>query len=352
MQINIVAGHLGGQGGTERVIVDFANGMSQRGFKVNLFLLMDEVSDDRWLLQLNPGVVVAQLPARHKFQKLHTLATLSRCLVGLVLVVNTRNIQTLTHFRKIFKRSYIVVSWIHSNIKGGYKALKLADYHLAISQGIQKQLEGLGIAPQRIFTVLDPVPRQSNTILKSQAPGPVQLLYIGRLENKAKNVRGLLDICAGLTGAFQVAIYGDGPDRVALQKYAQKKGLAAHLTWHGQVQDPWRHIKAADALLLTSNFEGLSLVLLEAMSFGVPCVAYDCPVGPGEVIQPGQNGYLIPMGAVTQFQEQVQTFIDRRPQFADQQAIKHSIDRFYRPAYFQRLEHIFHDMTGGDDRYG
>lgn len=350
MQVNIVAGHLGGQGGTERVIADFANGMSQRGFKINLFLMMDEVSDDRWLLDLHPGVVVAQFPVKNKLQKLHTLATLSRCLVGIVLVTNTRNLQALAHFRHLFKRTYIVVSWIHSNIllRSGHKALKLADYHLAISEGIQKQLVSLGIDAQRIFTVLDPVPRQSNTILRSKAPGPVRLLYIGRLENKAKNVQGLLDACAGLTGDFVLDIFGDGPDKAQLQADAYAKGLAERIIWHGQVKDPWRRIKQADVLLLTSNFEGLSLVLLEAMSYGIPCVTYDCPVGPGEIIQPKTNGYLVPLGDLAQFTRQVQTFVDRKAQFTDQRAIKQSIDRFYRPAYFKRLEHIFHGMTGRD----
>ncbi|MES0389760.1 glycosyltransferase, partial [Proteus mirabilis] len=53
--------------------------------------------------------------------------------------------------------------------------------------------------------------------------------------------------------------------------------------------------KNAYALILTSKIEGFGMVLIEAISKGVPCVAYDCPNGPRNIIQNGLNGYLIPI---------------------------------------------------------
>ncbi|MFD1672037.1 glycosyltransferase [Agrilactobacillus yilanensis] len=347
MQLNIVAGHLGGIGGTERVIVDFANGLSQRGYKINFYFMVDEISDDRWLLQISPSVTIHRVPAKNKLQKARSLFKLSQQLAGIVLVVNTRNLKFLTYLKRRFKRSYIVVSWIHTNLfsRSGYKAIPSADYHLAVSEGISQQLQTLGVSEDRIFVALDPVAEQKTTLPKSAGTEPVRLVYVGRMENTAKNIMGLLDTCAALTGAFQLDIYGDGPDLAAMKAYGKKLKLQDKVIWHGQVIDPWRVMPKADVLVLSSNYEGLALVLLEAMSYGVPCVAYDCPVGPAEIIQSGLNGYLIPLKDTAAFTQKVQLFVDRQTDFSDSLAIKRSIERFYRPAYFERLVSIFHEMA-------
>ena len=47
--------------------------------------------------------------------------------------------------------------------------------------------------------------------------------------------------------------------------------------------------------MLTSHSEGFGMVLLEAISFGLPCISYDCPSGPRDIIENDVNGYLVPM---------------------------------------------------------
>lgn len=61
------------------------------------------------------------------------------------------------------------------------------------------------------------------------------------------------------------------------------------------VQDVEIYYKSASVFILTSHSEGFGMVLLEAISFGLPCISYDCPSGPRDIVENEVNGYLIPM---------------------------------------------------------
>ncbi len=90
-------------------------------------------------------------------------------------------------------------------------------------------------------------------------------------------------------------IYGDGPDRVGLERQIAELGLEGKVVLHA----PTRHIAECYAqsslCLVTSRFEGFGLVMAEAMACGLPVVAFDCPYGPCDLVADGHNGRLIPM---------------------------------------------------------
>lgn len=70
--------------------------------------------------------------------------------------------------------------------------------------------------------------------------------------------------------------------------------------------------KTASLFVFTSKYEGFGMVLLEAMSFGIPCISFDCPSGPRDIIMDGYNGYLIKDGDMDGFKETISLYINKR----------------------------------------
>jgi len=92
---------------------------------------------------------------------------------------------------------------------------------------------------------------------------------------------------------WQLQICGQGPARDDLRRLGHERGLGSRLQLLGHVDDLDARLRDAAFLAMASRTEGFAMVLIEAMSQGLPTLAYDCPRGPGEVIQHGHNGLLI-----------------------------------------------------------
>lgn len=93
---------------------------------------------------------------------------------------------------------------------------------------------------------------------------------------------------------WELMIYGEGPERADLQALIKKLGLSNRVTLAGRTSQPWEAMRSGKIFVLSSRYEGMPNVLCEAMSLGIPVVAFDCPTGPGELIEDGVNGLLVP----------------------------------------------------------
>ena len=83
-----------------------------------------------------------------------------------------------------------------------------------------------------------------------------------------------------------------------LKSLAASEGIGDRITFPGFVIDPWPFFENADLFVLSSDFEGFGLVLVEAMSCGVPVVSTDCESGPREILADGEFGKLVPCNDV------------------------------------------------------
>ncbi|MBP3590398.1 MAG: glycosyltransferase, partial [Muribaculaceae bacterium] len=101
---------------------------------------------------------------------------------------------------------------------------------------------------------------------------------------------------------WKLDIYGTGRDKEMLQDMIDKSGLTDKVTLCGVSDDMPKVYASGSIFVLSSRFEGFGLVLLEAMTCGVPCVSFDCPEGPSEIITDGRDGILVPFRGLSDSQ--------------------------------------------------
>jgi glycosyltransferase involved in cell wall biosynthesis len=96
--------------------------------------------------------------------------------------------------------------------------------------------------------------------------------------------------------AWTLNIFGRGPLRDKLNAEILKRGVADNVELHRPVRGLAWEMEQASIFVLSSRWEGFPMILIEAMSKGLPVVAFDCPTGPAEVIEHGRSGFLVPNG--------------------------------------------------------
>ena len=108
---------------------------------------------------------------------------------------------------------------------------------------------------------------------------------------------------------WSLTIFGSGTLKDKLQRLIQDKTLK-RITLHPFTSNIAEEYVQSAVFALSSRFEGFGLVLLEAMQAGLPCVTFDCPFGPSDVVKDGENGFVIPDGDIVQFAECLSKLID------------------------------------------
>jgi glycosyltransferase involved in cell wall biosynthesis len=93
---------------------------------------------------------------------------------------------------------------------------------------------------------------------------------------------------------WRLMIWGEGPDRQALEAQRDRLGLRDRVLMPGISESPGSWIETADIFVLSSRYEGWGIVLLEAMAAGLPVASFDCQWGPREMISDGVDGLIAP----------------------------------------------------------
>ncbi len=203
------------------------------------------------------------------------------------------------------------------DVAGQHLALKLAqaDAVLCISQFAKGQLMRIG--QPRDWAKLQVCrlgvdPDQFSFSQRAPQAQPLRLLCVGRL-TPAKGQILLVQACARLRDEgldFSLTLVGDGPDRERIAQAVQELDLGAQIQLTGALNQAQvrAQFASADIFVLPSLAEGIPVVLMEAMSSGVPCVS--TPVnGIPELIQHGHSGLLATPGDVDSLSEQLRRLL-------------------------------------------
>ena len=137
-----------------------------------------------------------------------------------------------------------------------------------------------------------------------------KILYVGRLSEKQKRFHSVLNIWKSIQDKlpdYSLDVVGDGPDRAYFEKKAVEMGLQ-RITFHG-FQNPTEYYKNSQASLMTSNFEGFGMVLVEAMQYGCVPFAFDSFAALHDIIDDGKNGFIIPAFNEEEYADRLISFL-------------------------------------------
>lgn len=195
-----------------------------------------------------------------------------------------------------------------------------ADGIVAVSDGVGDDLaRTLALSPRVITTIYNPVVGPDLRAAAQQpfahpwfADGqPPVLLAVGRLVRE-KNFSALIEAFAYIRQQrpARLLILGEGEQRPYLEAQIERYGLIDDVAMPGWADNPYVYMRHSAVFVLCSLFEGLGIVLVEAMACGCPVVATDCPSGPREVLDGGRHGLLVPMNDTQALADAIMTRLD------------------------------------------
>ncbi|MBW4646794.1 MAG: glycosyltransferase family 4 protein [Goleter apudmare HA4340-LM2] len=315
MHITLVTSSLS-CGGAERAVVLIAESLSKRGHKVSLLTI---AGIERDFYKVPDGVHrIALNVAKNSPTLLHALWNnlyrfwiLRRAIFSLQpdIVISHMCPSNILTLISLLKTEYPVIVTEQNDPKmstdqGLWGNLRRLIYPLAakvvsVSQGVDSYFEWLPKGRRSvIYNPLQVINYDKSTISlpKGADPNKKWVMAMGRL-NYQKNFELLLSAFHKLVDKhpdWQLLIFGEGSLRSKLEDLVENLGFTNQVLLAGVTNNPISILKRADLFVLSSRFEGLPLVLLEALACGLPVVSTDCPSGPREIIQDGVDGVLVP----------------------------------------------------------
>jgi glycosyltransferase involved in cell wall biosynthesis len=307
-------------GGSERIALNLAQGFAERGLEVDLVLqrakgpYLDQVSDKIRIVDLRAGrMALAIFPLISDLRRERPPFLLSLMMGANIIAILSKKLARVDTRLMISEHLTISVATQNAgSLRGRYLPLLAkriypwADGIVAVSEGVAEDLaHTLGLPRKKIEVIYNPVVTPE---LLEKAGEPVDhpwfkpgeppvILGVGRLTEQ-KDFPTLLRAFALVRKerAARLVILGEGEDRPQLKALVDELGIAEDVDMPGFVDNPYGYMAGAAVFALSSRWEGLPTVLIEAMALGKPVVATDCPSGAREILNDGRYGTLVPVG--------------------------------------------------------
>lgn len=167
---------------------------------------------------------------------------------------------------------------------------------------------------KNIHVIPNPLSFEVNKELNPNAQN--KLIFVGSHVFQ-KGIDRLLKIWKTIHTDFpdwSLEIYGKMDEAKTYSSMAASMELGESVRFFNPVRDIKQKYEEASIYVMTSRSEGFGMVLIEAMSVGVPCVAFDCPCGPTDIITHGEDGFLIENGAIETFAETLSGLMKNKTQ--------------------------------------
>ena len=310
-------------GGAERVISHIVNALNRKKFSIALVVcdlrgpMVANILDDVELYDLKKRnkwgfhkqvINLKIMINKWKPDVLISFTQYANILAIIVSKIVTRNIRVIINERNN-------PSQYTYSINGGFLLrffiryfYKISDLIITNSIGSKNALQNDFFIPKnKLLNIYNPIDDKYINVLKTKKlshpfynDGNIVLIGVGRLMPQKRFdllIKAFAIIKNDHKNVFLILL-GEGGEKEKLFNLARSKNISDSIDFIGYQSNPFAWISKSDIFILTSDYEGLPNVLLEAMSCGTPIISTNCPSGPSEIIKNGFNGLLVPTNNV------------------------------------------------------
>ncbi len=297
-KIVFVGGNYNLAGGTERVSILVANGLAQHGYQVRIVSVF---GGERPFFELDPSIRI-----KHIFQTPGSILPRTPLLIARL----RRMLEEEQADVLISVDSVLALFTVPAAIGLGIRHICWEHFHFRNDLGKTKRKLARRLAARYCDDIITLTEKdkhfwQTGLALKASiraipnpSPFPVQHLHsppvggqtvlaVGRLVPE-KGFDLLLDAWTQVVAqepGWQLRIVGSGAEEARLKKYCVEQNITGSVSFVPVTQDIATHYRDAAIYCLSSRIEGFGMVLVEALSFGIPIVAFDCETGPAEILE-------------------------------------------------------------------
>ncbi len=358
-----------GLGGAEKILIDLANEMVKHDIQVDLVLVK---AKGKHLASASPKIRIINLNSRHPILAIpkvrrYILATKPSIIMSSTEMANSvlAIISRITHSdTKVILRISNILSLVYKGtsllnalfIKTASKYFyRFADRIIAVSKGVREDAFQVTKYHREIEVIYNPVITSDFFRLKDERPTHQWLLdekckvilAVGRFHSQ-KDYPTLLKaftIVRGITDA-RLIILGDGAKKTEIKKIVKVAGLSNWVDMPGFVNNPLPYFINSDVFVLSSLYEGLSNSLVQAVACQCPVVSTDNTTNASEVVNDGENGYLVRISDYEDMAEKILQILTGKFKISR----LNSLRKFTMDVAFKNYMKLFQEeLSGGHD---
>lgn len=176
-----------------------------------------------------------------------------------------------------------------------------------------------------------------------------RILSIGRLSYQ-KGYPLLIEAWAKVVKKYPdwtLSVYGEGEDKHELVKMISRKGVRNSMYIHPVEKNVEQEYQNSSVYVMSSLYEGFGLVLTEAMAYGVPCISFDCPSGPAEIITNGEDGIVVEYKNIDKLADAMIFLIEDKALRKEMgENARENVKRFLPEKIMPRWISLFEQITG------
>lgn len=344
-------------GGIEVVTVRYINKFIENGYKVDLYIDYDMGEENIREKEIDKRVKITYLKSEKISKLIYKLRTLGKekkiyniFLYVLILVsdfivwkkeikkIERENYDATISFFQ-FLPSYITklkepkhMIFLHGSVRQYFEGVRKYfknsffnkinrfDYICTVSEEMRIQLKEIfpNLTNEQV-TIYNPIDfetienkackRENLNLDEEKLLKNPYICSVGRLDEGQKDFNTLINAYANLKGENKISekliLVGDGPDKEKLKSLVKKLNLENDVIFLGKKSNPYIWMKNSKAFILSSKYEGLPTVLIEALILDVPSISSNCLTGPIEILENGKFGELFNIGNIKELEEKI-----------------------------------------------